>query len=158
MCHKWPWICSTCRNDNPILTSFMTYHRFVTRVTRWVPRVKQELLTLKEWGSCCSICIFLCNVLLIVFCPLSFGHCIVCRSSIYGFWLCLGYLQTFLQNAAINSSQIINHSIRPVISCCRRGAFTRPLSSGTRRFYLSCDLILSCVLSTFFLSVFILFM
>jgi hypothetical protein len=29
------------------------------------------------------------------FCLLSFGHCVVCSSSMYGFWLLLWYLQTF---------------------------------------------------------------
>jgi hypothetical protein len=29
------------------------------------------------------------------FCSFSFGHCVVCSSSIYGFWLPLWYLQTF---------------------------------------------------------------
>jgi hypothetical protein len=29
-------------------------------------------------------------------CPFSFGHCVVCSSSIYGFWLPLWYLQTLL--------------------------------------------------------------
>ena len=28
------------------------------------------------------------------FCPFSFGYCVVCSSSIYGFWLTLWYLQT----------------------------------------------------------------
>jgi len=28
------------------------------------------------------------------FCPFSFGHCVVCPSLIYGFWLPLWYLQT----------------------------------------------------------------
>jgi hypothetical protein len=27
LCHKWPRICSTCRNHFPVLSSFMTYHR-----------------------------------------------------------------------------------------------------------------------------------
>jgi hypothetical protein len=27
LCHKWPQICSACCNHNPILSSFMTYHR-----------------------------------------------------------------------------------------------------------------------------------
>ena len=27
LCHKWPHICYVCRNHNPILSSFMTYHR-----------------------------------------------------------------------------------------------------------------------------------
>jgi hypothetical protein len=30
------------------------------------------------------------------FCTFSFGHCVVCSSSIYGFWLPLLYLQTLL--------------------------------------------------------------
>jgi hypothetical protein len=30
------------------------------------------------------------------FCPFSFGHCVVCSSSIYEFWLPLWYLQTLL--------------------------------------------------------------
>jgi len=25
-CHKWPRICSTCRKDFPVLSSFMAYH------------------------------------------------------------------------------------------------------------------------------------
>jgi hypothetical protein len=32
------------------------------------------------------------------FCPFSFGHCVVCTSSIYGFWLPLWYLQTLLRS------------------------------------------------------------
>ena len=30
------------------------------------------------------------------FCPFSFGHCVVCPSSIYGFWLPLGYLRILI--------------------------------------------------------------
>ena len=25
MCHKWPWVCSTCRKHFPVLSSFMTF-------------------------------------------------------------------------------------------------------------------------------------
>ena len=32
----------------------------------------------------------------LTFCSFSFGHCVVCSSSIYGFWLSLWYIQTFL--------------------------------------------------------------
>ena len=46
--HNWPRICSVCRNHNPALPSFVTYHRFVTRVTRRVPLVEQELIPLPE--------------------------------------------------------------------------------------------------------------
>jgi hypothetical protein len=27
LCHKWPRICSIYGNHNPVLSSFMTYHR-----------------------------------------------------------------------------------------------------------------------------------
>ena len=36
-----------------------------------------------HWGSCYSICSYLCFVLKIVVFPFSFGHCVVCPS-IYG--------------------------------------------------------------------------
>ena len=35
------------------------------------------------------------------FVPFSFGHCVVCSSSIYGFWLPLWYLQTLLMTSDI---------------------------------------------------------
>jgi hypothetical protein len=41
----------------------------VTRVTRWVPLMEQELLTVSEWGSCHSIFSFHCVALCIVVCP-----------------------------------------------------------------------------------------
>ena len=40
------------------------------------------------------------------FCTFSFGHCVVCSSSIYGFWLPLWYLQTLLTYAWCRSSLI----------------------------------------------------
>jgi hypothetical protein len=53
---------------------------------------------LNEWGSCYSICSFMCIFVdrCLSFCTFSFGHCILCSSSIYGFWLPLWYLQTLL--------------------------------------------------------------
>ena len=53
-------------------------------------------------GSCCSIFSCLCadcSVLQVIgrlFVLFRFDHCIVCLSSIYGFWLPLWYLQTLL--------------------------------------------------------------
>ena len=41
-------------------------------------------------GLCYSIFTLMCSVLEIVVCP--FGHCVVCPSFIYGFWLPLWYL------------------------------------------------------------------
>jgi hypothetical protein len=73
LCHKWPQICSTCRKHFPVLSSFMTYHRFVTRLTRRVSLVEQELLTLPEHLSSPPVFsggrVTRSYVLLIVVCP-----------------------------------------------------------------------------------------
>jgi hypothetical protein len=80
---------------------------FVTRLTRRVPLVKQELLTLPEHLSSPpvfsevrvtrSLVLYVCFVdRCLSCCTFSFSHCVVCSSSIYGFWLPLWYLQTLL--------------------------------------------------------------
>jgi hypothetical protein len=80
---------------------------FVTRVTRRVPLVEQEQLTVPE--HLCSrpvisgfrvnrslfMCMF-CRSLFLSLCTFSFGLCVVCSFSIYGLWLPLWYLQIFL--------------------------------------------------------------
>ena len=77
---------------------------FVTRITRRLPLVEQEQLTLPEnlsslpafsgdrvtWTLVLCVC-FVDRCL--SFCPFSFSHCVVC-SSIYEFSLPLWYLQT----------------------------------------------------------------
>jgi hypothetical protein len=75
----------------------------VCRLTRWVPLVDQELLTLLEdLGSSpvfnvvrvtrpLVLCVCFVDPCL-SFCTFSFGHCFVCSSSIYRFWLPLWYL------------------------------------------------------------------
>jgi hypothetical protein len=78
---------------------------FVTRLTQRVPLVEQELLTLPEQLSSHpvfsgvrvtrSLVLYICFVdRYLSFCSFSFGHCVVCPSLIYGFWLPLWYLQT----------------------------------------------------------------
>jgi hypothetical protein len=47
-------------------------------------------------GRVSSSCSTRLHSWLIVVCSFSFGHCVVCSSSIYGFWLPLWYLQTLL--------------------------------------------------------------
>jgi hypothetical protein len=102
ICHKWPRICSTCRKHFPII-----YHRVCSRVARWVPLVEQELLTLPGHlssppgfsGASITRSLALCIGFVdrcLSFCTFSFGHRVVCSSSIYGFWLPLRYLQTLL--------------------------------------------------------------
>ena len=88
---------------------------FVTRLTRRMPLVKQELLTLSEHLSSPPVFsgvrvtrslvlrvyfIYRC----LSFCPFSFGLCVVCSSSIYGFWLPLWYLQTLLHDSSLVST------------------------------------------------------
>jgi hypothetical protein len=81
---------------------------FVTWLTRWVPLVEQELLTLHEHPSSPlvfsgvrvtrSLVLYVCFVdRCLSFCTFSFGHCAVCSTSIYGFWLPFWYLQTLLR-------------------------------------------------------------
>ena len=71
---------------------------FVTRLTRRVPLVEQELLTLPEHLSSPpvftgvrvtrSLVLYVCFVdRCLSFCTFSFGHCVVCSSSIYGLFL-----------------------------------------------------------------------
>ena len=76
---------------------------FSPGITRRVPLVEQELPTLPEHLSLPpvfsgvrvtrSLVLYACFVVrCLYFCPFSFDHCVVCSSSIYGFWLPLWYL------------------------------------------------------------------
>jgi len=80
---------------------------FVPRLTRRVALVEQDLLTLPEHLSLPPIfswvrvtrSLVLCVCFVdrrLSFCPFSFGHCVVCSSSIYGSWLPLWHLQALL--------------------------------------------------------------
>jgi hypothetical protein len=63
-----------------------------------VSHVEQELLTLpKHMGSARSLvfCATFCRSLFLL-CYFSFGHCVVCSSSIDRFWLPIWYIQTLL--------------------------------------------------------------
>jgi hypothetical protein len=79
---------------------------FITWVTQHVPLVEQELFILPEhqsslhvyWRSCCSIFSFLCSVVEIIFCPFSFGHCIVCPLVSSNFSVYCGQLHCAFQN------------------------------------------------------------
>jgi hypothetical protein len=80
---------------------------FVTRLTRRVPLVEQELLTLSEQMNSprilsgvrvtWSLVLYVCFVdRCLSFCSFSSGHCVGCSSAIYGFWFPLWCLQTIL--------------------------------------------------------------
>jgi hypothetical protein len=116
LCHKWPQICSTCRKH-----LFRSFPRswlitgFVSRLTRRVPLVKQELLNLSEHLGLLavfsglrvtrSLVLYACFVYhCLSFCTFSFGQCVVCSSSIYEFWLLLWYLKNLLIKIFTQSS------------------------------------------------------
>ena len=90
-----------------------------TRLTRRVSLVEQELLILPEHlrsppnfsgvRVTRSLVLYVCFVdRCLSFCTFSFGHCVVCSSSIYGFWLPLWYLQTLLvPSYETNQSKVV---------------------------------------------------
>ena len=77
-----------------------------TRVTLRVTHVSQELLVLSsapgftpgfQWfrvARSLVLCVVFCRSLSVY--PFTIGHCIVCLSSMYGFWWILWDIQTFL--------------------------------------------------------------
>ena len=69
LCHKWPRICSVCRNHNPVISTF------VTRATRRAPHLEQELLILPELLSSPPVFSGVHNARSLVFCVM------FCRSS-----------------------------------------------------------------------------
>ena len=83
------------------------YHWVCTYINQRLALVEQKPLTLPEHPSSPSVCsgvhvtrsLVLCVCFVdrcLFFCTNSFGHCVVCSSSIYRFWLPLWYLQTLL--------------------------------------------------------------
>ena len=97
LCHKWPRYVP----HSSLITGL------VTRLTRRVPLVEQKLNTLPMHMSSPPVfsevrvtrslvlCLSFVDRYLSCF-PFSFGHCVVCPSSSYGFWLPHYYLQTRL--------------------------------------------------------------
>jgi hypothetical protein len=79
------------------------------RLTRRLSLVEHELLTLLEHLSSHpvfsgvrvtrSLVLYVCFVdRCLSLCAFSFSHCVVCSSSIYGFWWLLWYLHTLLSS------------------------------------------------------------
>ena len=65
-----------------------------------------------QWCWYRSIFSFLCNVLQIIVCPfvLFFGHCIVCPSTIYGFYIVLvAYVASFSGLSFLNAPSIFSN-------------------------------------------------
>jgi len=90
----------------------MTTHFTVTSTKSWTSQMmfvsfnsSTKGVTAKPFGAhpdligvrlarTLAFCVVFCRSM--PFCPFSFGHCVVCSSSIYGLWLPIWYLQTLL--------------------------------------------------------------
>ena len=105
---------------------------FVTRLTQRVPLVEQELHTLPEHMSSSpvfsgvrvtrSLDLCVCFVdRCLSFCTFSFGHYVVCSSSIYGFWLPLWYLQTLLISVKYNVPMEVDPGTSCIVKVCIHG-------------------------------------
>jgi hypothetical protein len=82
--------------------------------------VEQELPTPPTSSTCVHPIVVVGFVLLdlvdhcLSFCPFSFGHCVVCCSSNYGFWIPLWYLQTLLSTNKPQKSILYQKSMRKI--------------------------------------------
>ena len=86
LCHKWPRICSTCRKHFPVLSSFMTYHRVVARLTRPVSLMDQELPTLPEHMSSLPVFSGVCVTRSLVLCECFVDRCLFFCIFSFFFW------------------------------------------------------------------------
>jgi hypothetical protein len=102
-----PLISRRCFQSISLLPNLLTISEVVTRFTQRVQLLEQELLTLPKHlssppvlsGVCVSRSLVVCICFVdhcMSFCPFSFGHCVVCHSSIYGFWFPVGIFNLFL--------------------------------------------------------------
>jgi hypothetical protein len=107
LCHKWPRKCSVCHNH--ICSHSWLITRFVTRVTRRVPHVLQELLTHEFTPVVSEVHVGQSLVFCVVYCRLSF----VLLSSFFWPLCCLSFdlrllitpwcLQVFLKKSYRNN-------------------------------------------------------
>ena len=113
---KFLHICKVYKNKISLHRELLVVCRLITSISysyrdklhkMIILLVEQELLTLPEHLSSPpvfsgvrvtrSLVLNVCFVdRCLSFCTFSFGHCVVCSPSIYGFWLSLWYLQTLL--------------------------------------------------------------
>jgi hypothetical protein len=111
---------------------------FVTRITRRVPSVEQELLTLPEHLSSPpvfsgipvtqSLVLCVCFVdRCLSFCTFSFGPCAVKPSSIYGFWLPLWYLLSDLLRYTDSDNPVGIFKLFLYLSCITKAKYCRRL-------------------------------
>ena len=104
-----PWLGWPLWNICVILSTFMTYHRVCNYINTTGATSGAEIayhsrayeFTPVFSGVPVPRSLDLCVCFVdrcLSFRPFCFGHCVVCSSSIYGFWLPLWYLQTLLRH------------------------------------------------------------
>jgi hypothetical protein len=109
--HQWQRICSACRKYFPVYSSSITYHRICNYINTTgasseagtaYPSGEPEFTPGFNCGSSYLIfmtCLCVCFVYrCLSFCTFSFGHSVICYSSICGFWLPLWDLQTLISS------------------------------------------------------------
>jgi len=102
---------SVCRNHNPVISSFTTYHLVFDKSNTmgassgaWTAYPSQTSESTPSFSGYCAtrplvFCTVFCRSLFVLF---YFAHCIVC-SSIYGFWLSLCFFfKLFLWNRELS--------------------------------------------------------
>jgi hypothetical protein len=120
LCHKWPRYVPLAVNTSQSFLHSWRINEFATRLTRRVPLVEQELFRSTKFtpsfsGIRLNRSLFLCGRFVdccMSFCTFSFGHCVVCSSSIYGFWLPLWYLLAIVLSVLLRFTILIT----PVVS------------------------------------------
>ena len=90
----------TITGSIPLLLNYlspMAYLLLKFTVPKYVIFIKATVLLPHTYVTLADLYLYVCFVdRCLSFCTFSFSHCVVCSSSIYGFWFHLWYLQTLL--------------------------------------------------------------
>ena len=126
LCHKWPGIGCTCSKYFPVLSSIMTYYRVCSQINTTGTTSEAGTATLPEYLSSTRFSgvrvtryLVLCVCFVdrcMSFCAFSFGHCVVCPSSIYGFRLPLCIFKLFFVATSLlmcSSSNAVHRGFDP---------------------------------------------
>jgi hypothetical protein len=125
MCYKWPRYVPLVVNTSRSFRHSWLITRFVIRLTRQVPLVEQERTAYPSGApeftlGFSGVRVIRSVVLGVYFVDRclsfwSFGHCVVCSSLNYGFWLSLWYLQTLLTKKTYEPRFRLNICNQPIL-------------------------------------------
>ena len=114
LCHKWPWICSTCRKHLQVLYFILVYKWLITRVTQQVSLVEHELPTLLEHLSSLPAFREVHVTRSLVFCVVFCRSLFVLMSVIFCSLCCLSFFDVQILNTPLPSSSSSCQWFRPV--------------------------------------------